>query len=81
LILGEKDPALQPDKIRKAFSNMEWHGDIHEIKGAGHDVVRPSVDETVRVINQFWAKLEFCNGKALTLRKGWQYAGCNKKTQ
>ncbi|KAN0108492.1 alpha/beta-hydrolase [Hyaloscypha variabilis] len=59
LILGEKDPAVQPDKIRKAFSNMEWHGDIHEIKGAGHDVVRPSVDETARVINQFWAKLEF----------------------
>jgi len=57
LILGEKDPAVKPKEMRTFLTNMEWHVDIHEIKGAGHDVVRPCVDETARVTNQFWAKL------------------------
>ncbi|KAE9378149.1 alpha/beta-hydrolase [Stipitochalara longipes BDJ] len=57
LILGEKDTGVRPEDIRKALSSVGWSGDIHEIEGAGHDVVRPCVDETARVMNQFWTKL------------------------
>jgi pimeloyl-ACP methyl ester carboxylesterase len=58
LILGENDKGIQPKDIRAALSKIGWVGDIHEIEGAGHDVVRPYVDETARVMNEFWAKIE-----------------------
>jgi pimeloyl-ACP methyl ester carboxylesterase len=57
LILGEKDDAVKPMEVREVFSKMGWVGDIHEIAGAGHDVVRPYVDETAGLMDKFWAKL------------------------
>ena len=57
LILGEKDPAVKLTQIKEALLKMGWVGDIHVIEGAGHDVVRPYVEETVRLTNQFWTKL------------------------
>lgn len=57
MILGEKDPVVKPTEVREVFRKMGWKGDIHEIAGAGHDVVRPCMDETAGLIGQFWANV------------------------
>lgn len=57
LILEEKDTGVKPKKIREALGKIGWGGYIHEIEGAEHDVVRPCMDETARVMDQFWTKL------------------------
>jgi pimeloyl-ACP methyl ester carboxylesterase len=57
LILEENDAAVKPNQIKVSLSKMGWVGDIHVIEGAGHDVVRPYVDDTSGLMNQFWTKL------------------------
>lgn len=57
VILGEKDPVIKPDQVKESLAKMSWVGDIHVIEGAGHDVVRPFKDETVKLVEDFWERL------------------------
>ncbi|RAL67916.1 hypothetical protein DID88_008641 [Monilinia fructigena] len=54
VIVGEYDSSFPLEFIRRELRALGWKGDVKQVDGAGHRLVRSHSDEVARLIEEFW---------------------------
>lgn len=54
VIVGEEDNHFSPEFVKMELAELGWEGEVVQVNGAGHGLVRSHVEEVVGLIEGFW---------------------------